>query len=64
MYYEHFVIMINVLILMSSIACHILNEHHCFMHLYKYLIITICIHLILYVGIKSYEYVMYSRRYR
>jgi hypothetical protein len=59
--YEHLVTMINALILMSSITCHILNEHHCFTHLYKYLIITLFIHQILYVGIKSCEYAMYSR---
>ena len=59
--YEHFVIMINTVILVLSIACHTLNEYHCFTQPYKCLIITLCIHQILDVGIKSYEYAMYSR---
>ena len=59
--YEHFVIMMNTFSSMLSIACHNINEHHCFPHLYKYLISTLCIHQILYVGIKSCEYTMYSR---
>ena len=62
--YEHFVIMTNTFTSMLSIACHNLNEHHCFPYLYKWPIITLCIHQILYIGIKSYEYAMYSWCYR
>ena len=62
--YEHFVIVISTVILMLSIACHTLNEYHCFPHLYKGLITTLCIHQISYVGIKSYKYAMYSQCYR
>jgi hypothetical protein len=41
---EHFGYNDNTFTSMLSIACHILNEHHYFSHLYKYLITTLCIH--------------------
>jgi hypothetical protein len=53
--------MMNTFTFMSSIAWHIFNKHHCFLHLYKYLVTIPCIHQILCVRIKSCEYAMYSR---
>jgi hypothetical protein len=61
MVYEHFGYMMNTFTFMLSIAWHILNEQHCFLHLHKYRITTLCIHQMLYVEIKSCEYAMYSR---
>ena len=41
-------------------ACHTYKQRHCFSANVQIPDITFCIHQILYVGIKSYEYAMYS----